>query len=337
MKTLYRTTLFTAAVLSAGIFAAPATFAADPGASPAAVGTPAPAQMETLVVGKIKIGDALAQAAGAEGRSNQLARVAEAMDSQFNAALAATKKFKIVAGSNLDQIMAQQKRGGSGLYSSEDANAVKIGELRPAKYVVVPTIDDFQDVGETLRSEGHEEMATARRIRISVVATLYDINTGEEKETANIQVSDRKATQEQVGIAKTGDFKEELLHTLVMRAANQSAAHVVDWVFPAKIIARTDKTVTINRGKGSTVEIGQVWDVFALGEEMKDPDTGASLGREEVAAGKVRVTSITPMFSKAEVIEDLGVDKGQIVRLHEGAATPTAAGAGPVAPKTNDQ
>src|SRR5262249_31585333 len=110
------------------------------------------------------------------------------------------------------------------------------------------------------------------------------------------QVNDRKATQEQVGIAKSGDFKEELLHQLVMKAANQSATHVVDWVFPAKIIARTDKTVTINRGAGSTVVVGQVWDAFALGEEMKYPAPGTSRGREEVAAGRVRTTSMAPLF-----------------------------------------
>ena len=78
---------------------------------------------------------------------------------------------------------------------------------------------------------------------------------------------------------------------------------------------------------------------------MKDPDTGVSLGREEVAAGKIRISSITPMFSKAEVIEDLGVDKGQICRVHEGGAAANrpapAAGGGGMAPapapmKTNE-
>jgi hypothetical protein len=136
-------------------------------------------------------------------------------------------------------------------------------------------------------------------------------------------VNDRKASREDVGVTKTGDAKDELLHELTMKTAQQAAQHVTDWVFPAKIIARTDKTVTINRGQGSAVAVGQTWDVFALGDEMKDPDTGASLGREEIAAGKVKITSVQPLFSKGEVVEDMGVDKGQVVRLHQDTAAKT--------------
>jgi hypothetical protein len=60
--------------------------------------------------------------------------------------------------------------------------------------------------------------------------------------------------------------------------------------------------------------VGQVWRVFAVGEQMVDPDTKEVLGREEVAVGRIKITDVLPKFSKAEVIEDLGVDKGAILR-----------------------
>jgi hypothetical protein len=316
MKILNRQSLITAIVLIAIAASARTTFSQD---NPAP-----PPQIETLVVGAIKVSDSLTQATAAEGRGNQLRRVAEAMDTQFRAALSGTRKFKIVVGGDLGEIMAQQKRGGSGLYNSDDANAVKVGQLRPPKYVVVPTIDDFQDVVETMQNEGQEQLASARRIRISVVATIYDINTGEEKETANIQVSDRKAALQREGVTASGDAKDELLLDLTKRAAQKAAQRVVDVVFPAKIVSRTDKTVTINRGDGTGVAIGQIWNVFALGQELKDPDTGASLGHEEIPAGQVRITSITPLFCKGEVIDDKGVEKGQIIRMQDSSPAPDA-------------
>ena len=316
MKPLYQTVLAAAFVVGGAAISPMPARGAD---APADAGQPAALpQIETLVIGNVKVGNALAKASAAEGRINQLERVTEAMDTQFRAALSASRKFKIVVGNDLSEIMAKQKRGA--LYDANDPNAPKVGQLRPPKYVVIPTIDDFQDVGEKLQSEGREPLASARRIRISVVATIYDINTGEEKETANIQVSDRKVTLDKTNLALTGDSKDELLLTLTRQAAEKSAQRVVDVVFPAKIVALRDKVVTINRGDGTTVAIGQVWDVFALGPELKDPDTGASLGREEVKSGKVRITSIAPLTSKGEVVEDQGLDKGQILRLHEAKA-----------------
>lgn len=307
MKPLYTTVLAAAFALGGAITTALPARAAD---APAAL-----PHIETLVIGNVKVGAALAKSAAGEGRLNHLDRVSESMDTQFRAALSSSRKFKIVVGNNLDEIMAKQKRGA--LYDSNDPNAPKVGQLKPPKYVVIPTIDDFQDVGEKLQSEGRDPLASARRIRISVVTTIFDINTGEAWETVNTQVQDRKVTLNKANLALTGDSMDELLLSLTKQAAEKSAQRVVDVFFPAKIVAVRDKIATINRGDGTTIAIGQVWDVFALGPELKDPDTGASLGREEVNAGKIKITSIAPLTSKGEVIEDKGVDAGQILRLEE--------------------
>ncbi|MEI9962926.1 MAG: hypothetical protein WDM76_17965 [Limisphaerales bacterium] len=53
---------------------------------------------------------------------------------------------------------------------------------------------------------------------------------------------------------------------------------------------------------------------FALGEELIDPDTKESLGREEVKVGKVKVTQVNPKTSLAEIVEDTGIDKGAVLR-----------------------
>jgi hypothetical protein len=89
---------------------------------------------------------------------------------------------------------------------------------------------------------------------------------------------------------------------------------VADVIFPVKIIAKTDKTVTVNRGEGSGIAVDQVWRVFAVGKEMIDPDTKEVLGREEVEIGKVRIADVLPKFSRATVLEDRGIAEGAVLR-----------------------
>ena len=72
--------------------------------------------------------------------------------------------------------------------------------------------------------------------------------------------------------------------------------------------------MTINRGEGGGVAVGDAFNVFALGEEMIDPDTKESLGREEVKVGKVKITQVNPKISTAQILEDTGIDKGAILR-----------------------
>jgi hypothetical protein len=88
----------------------------------------------------------------------------------------------------------------------------------------------------------------------------------------------------------------------------------VDVVFPAKVLIKRDNLVTINRGEGGGVAEGDTFNVYALGEEMIDPDTKESLGREEVKVGKVKISQVNPKTSMATILEDTGIDKGAVLR-----------------------
>ena len=55
--------------------------------------------------------------------------------------------------------------------------------------------------------------------------------------------------------------------------------------------------------------------MFAVGEELIDPDTKESLGKEEVLVGKAKIISVQPKTSSAEIIDDKGIDKGAVLRL----------------------
>ena len=105
-------------------------------------------------------------------------------------------------------------------------------------------------------------------------------------------------------------------------SATRIATHVADVIFPPKVLIRRDNVVTINRGEGGGVAVGDIFNVFAQGEELKDPDTGEVLGREEVKVGKVKISQVNPKTSLADIVEDTGIDKGAVLHKVQPPAAP---------------
>lgn len=270
---------------------------------------------ESLGIGAVKVIPSLIEATQKVGKFTELSRVVEAMDSQMIDRFHNTRKFTIVSRSDLAELMKEQGLAASGNLDSDDAAAAQAFKLAGCKYLLVTSVDSFQDYEEKATFEGIGEKATKRVIQFSAVGKIYDATSGKLLESANFQLDNKDIARNPAYVAARGQLNEKLLAEMARMMADKIANRVVDVLYPAKVVAKTDRIVTINRGDGTGVATGQVWEVYALGEEMIDPDTQASLGREEVCVGAVKITSVQPMFSKAEVMDDKGVDKGHILRL----------------------
>jgi hypothetical protein len=302
---------------------APATVAvAQDAPAPAAA---APKGPDSVIVTPAVVTEALAEANAGEGRMNQMKRVVQALDSQLRAALGGTNKFKVIVGSNMkevtDEIVRQRT---SGLFDSNNPDYRGIGNLQPPKYQVVPRIDDFQDIAESTTLEGQGLEMTARTLRMSLVVSIIDAN-GTEVEHASIEVnSPRQVIRRAGGIRASGDATDALLLGMAKEASIKIADRLIDVVYPAKVAAVNDKEVTINRGDGTSIAVGQLYDVFFMGGVVTDPDTGAVLGKEETKVGVVEITSVQPKFSKGKILDNNGIDRGHILRLQQDGGVPPA-------------
>lgn len=276
---------------------------------------PAQTAKETLAISTVKAGVSLQTAMLAKGKGLSLGRVAESFDSQLIAQVQATRKFEIVGRSDLKDVLKEQDLGQSGNVDAK--TAAKAGKLAGAKYLLVATVDDFQDFVEKATFEGTGRSATKRVFRFSIVAKIYDSSTGKLMESANFQTGNdafKQILEERNYTVKDGELSDEMMVAVSRTMAEKIANRVADVIFPAKVMAKRDTVVTINRGEGAGVAVGDVFNVFALGEEMIDPDTKESLGREEVKVGKVKISEVTPKFSKADALEDTGIAVGAILR-----------------------
>ena len=167
------------------------------------------------------------------------------------------------------------------------------------------------------RLKARAAAATKRVFRLSVVGKVYDSSTGKLLESANFQTGNdefKQIQEERSYVVKDGDLSEEMMVAVSRNMAQKIANRIADVIFPAKVLLKRDKEVTINRGEGGGVAVGDTFNVFALGEELIDPDTKESLGREEVKVGRVKITQVNPKTSTAEILDDTGIDKGAILR-----------------------
>jgi curli biogenesis system outer membrane secretion channel CsgG len=245
----------------------------------------------------------------------ELNRIIESLDGQLIDRVNATRKFDVLSRSDLADVLKEQDLGASGNVDAK--TAAKAGKLAGAKYLLVATVDDFQDYVEKAVFEGTGQTATKRVFRFSVVGKLYDSSTGKLMESANFQTGNDEFKQIQMErsyAVKSGELSDEMMVAIARNLAEKIANKLVDVIFPAKVLIKRDNLVTINRGEGGGVAEGDLFNVFALGEELKDPDTGEVLGREEVKMGKVKITQVNPKTSLAEILEDTGIDKGGVLR-----------------------
>lgn len=299
----------TLAVL-AGPFLAGARAQSEPPAAPVA---------EKLAVGvpRATALDAVKSRAQSRGQAGELAQILEGFDAKLETALQATRKFEVRAHVELDRILREQGVQDSGNYDLDDPKRAQAFRLKGIPYLAVVQIDDFQDQVQRANFEGLGQQATRRQIRLGATCRIYDTTTGTLKESARLTLSDLdfKNNPDYVVDQQGGDLTEAVIGAIADRMADQCAARIADVLFPAKVVAIRDGVVTVNRGEGGGIAVGEVWEVFATGEELIDPDTGESLGAEEVSLGFVRVVSVAPKMARAEICGvDRGVARGAILR-----------------------
>jgi len=279
-----------------------------------------------LGVTDVKINPTLESSVKADGgdeKHRSLKRVTEAIDGRLIDRLHNTRKFRVISRSDLESIFKEQDFVLSGNVDTDDPAAAESFKISGVQYLLVTTVDDFQDFVEVATFAGTGERAEKRVIRLGVVSKLYDSTSGELLESVSLQLGPGDPDYKQLRDIRdvrsysrtSGDLSDALLVKAAHIMADRVSNRVLDVLFPAKVIAKTGGQVIINRGDGTDIEVGQIWNVYALGEEMIDPDTGISLGAEEVKVGEVEVTKVEPLFSRAKVLEDAGIDKLQVLRL----------------------
>ena len=267
------------------------------------------AQKKTLCVGPIVSIPTIQTKAARAGKTLELNQVLQALDSTLVDQLNGTRKFDVVARkSALSSIMEEQDLGDSGIV--DPATAARIMKVAGAQYILMTTVTDFVHGTENIKFEGIGVEAKREAVRVNCSVQIYDTTSGKLLESARFRGTDVLTKGKQAAVSGG-----ETLTRITDKLAAEIMNKVINVIYPARVIAVLGDQVTINRGEGTGVAVGQVWGVYAQGEALVDPDTGEVLGSNEAEVGLVMIKRITAKLSFAEAVENNGIEKLAIVRL----------------------
>lgn len=244
-------------------------------------------------------------------KTQELSQATEALDSTLIDQLNQCRKFEVVArNSDLTSIIKEQMFGASEFVDPK--TAAKARQLAGAQYLIVTTIIDFVMGTQTSTFQGIGVTVNKEAVRISCNLQIYNTTTGKLIESARFRGQDTVASAEGSAWANGASLTK-----ITDRMAAEFLGKIVDVIYPAKVVAKSGTQITINRGEGAGVEVGQEWMVFALGEEVVDSDTGEKLGRNESPIGTIKIVRTTPKLSYGVAIQDFGITKGHLLRLKQ--------------------
>lgn len=89
---------------------------------------------------------------------------------------------------------------------------------------------------------------------------------------------------------------DKTLSTMVSGIAQQVVSSIMSTSFPVSIVSRDGHAVVLSQG-ANAMRVGGRYQVVALGAELKDPQTGQSLGRTEGPCCEVVIDRVTPTLS----------------------------------------
>ena len=205
------------------------------------------------------------------------------------------------------------------LLQSSDVSAqesARLGKVLGADYMLYGSVDRVlvQDQSRSIQLTGEriQEVYGAADIRFTLLAVV----TRQVKWSSSMTVEKTAA----IGKFRPEDFANALLYD----AASRIVGELTENIYPPKVTkVLGEGQFVVNRG-GGTVEPGDIYEVFALGEWLKDPGTGERIDRIEQSIGIARIVSVKPKYSLARLISEAAqLSNGMVLRRRriEGSVT----------------
>jgi curli biogenesis system outer membrane secretion channel CsgG len=270
----------------------------------------------TLGVGDVNVTASLKDTAKKTGQDASLNRLVDSLGQQLLVAFQNTRKFDIIAHDDLKKLLDEQQVP-RGVITDPSFAAALPGRIKALTYLMSVSVTDFADIKQGMKVEGTGILVQTRVVQAMIVLKIYDTTTGKALDALSVPIKLDEKGASRIPTEGFGNraSDDSLIESVAIALSQDSAQRLVDRIFPPRVVGVTDNQVTLNRGEGTGVAVGQHWAVYALGKDMIDPDTGESLGKEEIKVGEIVITDVLPKVSKGRLVgNNLGVESGAVVR-----------------------
>ena len=240
-------------------------------------------------------------------------------------ALVKSGKFNVLERSEIERVIQEQQFGSTFMVTPE--TAPKVGQLLGVELFVIGSVTEFgvKDSKVSLGLSAFGGGVSKKTSRAVVDIRLVNTNTGEilasetyegEESTTGLSVN-----VSDIDFSNMGSWSDTDIGVATREAVDGCAGLItenmgkVEW--GGKVLkVNADGTILIKPGSEGNVKPGMDFVIVRMGEDIKDPDTGLSLGAEEEKIAEIEIVedALKGKAAKAKVTEGKGVKTGDLVR-----------------------
>jgi len=196
-------------------------------------------------------------------------------------------------------------------------NAADIGKLSNVEFIVQIAIKDVTIQEPTYRpiEEFPGRFRKTNNASIDVSVKVLDTTSGQIKYQGSVVTS--LGGKPEIVTERTGIVIRAVWTQLGTEAGRRVGNSIFSAIYPIEVVQTNGKSIFVNRGQGSGIQVGEIYEVYAVGPSMKDPKTGIDLGGEETLLGEVVIRRIAEKFSVSEPVGRMAQmpEAGAVLRL----------------------
>lgn len=223
------------------------------------------------------------------------AKIAEDIRQQISTALTNTGRFSV-----LDREINSDIQNELDMIKSGDAPRAEAGKLGQA---LTADVIWTGKIGSLAYNRHARQLRTSDRELVSysggwaVTQKLVNVATRQIMTADSLQGSAPEVAPTTMG---AGIDAGQVLQNMETEIAGEVVASIIAQTFPITIVSRDGNNAVLSQG-GNSVKVGTRYAVVSMGKEMKDPQTGESLGRMEVPCCELVVDKVGPKLSYAHI------------------------------------
>ncbi|NBO14447.1 MAG: hypothetical protein EBV20_04850 [Betaproteobacteria bacterium] len=210
---------------------------------------------------------------------------AESVSSSLEAYLTQTRKFAMIDRRYTETSSRELSRVNSRNAPIEET--VKVGMRVGADYMVLAALKEFS-AQQIQQQRVTGRVVTRVSAPVSIDVRVIDIATGQIK-FAQTYLNPGRLNSNTSLSEYANDIGTDIGQVINMA------------IYPIAVVGANGDQVTLNQG-GDTVQVGRIYRLVSLGQNLVDPYTKESLGQEEREVGRAEITSVTDRTATAKIV-----------------------------------
>ncbi|MBJ6984203.1 hypothetical protein JGR68_06225 [Luteimonas sp. MC1750] len=251
--------------------------------------------------------------------------VARAIRGRLSDTLAQTKRFIVLDREFGDEMQAEIDHINSG--DVRQIDTARLGQQLATDLILIPTIERFEYPRATRQLRMSDRQVTSYSGGGRITLRLLNAATGEVVMSDSFDHA--LASTGPSTLPRVVDGKG-MAATMMDALSGRIGTAVVTGIFPVSVVALDGDQVVLSQG-GDMLQTGQRYEAVALGDELRDPQTGRSLGRMERSCCVIRIDRVSSQTSYGTIegeVPAMGRFKPGAIELRQAiAGVPASAAA----------